>query len=147
MVDYGYCHIAKFDTKYIFNKLVGDKNKNKYIDVFGYAVNVASRRYKVFKKSLTCASCGVVPEFSCLDILVNKSRMTPAFPGIATFNFYGFDSDGRLFLLTVDHIVPLSKNGKDGRYNLQTMCNHCNTKKDNTYVNPRVQTTKRKSNK
>lgn len=146
-IDYGYSHIAKFDTKYIFNKLVGKRNKNKYINVFGYAVNVAAMRYKVFKDSLVCVSCGAMPEFSCLDILVSKNRMTPTFPGIATFNFYGFNSEGKLFLLTVDHIVPVSKNGSDNRYNLQTMCNHCNTKKDNTYVNPGVQTTKRKSNK
>jgi hypothetical protein len=133
-IDFGYLHIAKFDVKYIFSKLVGKNNRHKYIDVFGYNVNVAARRYKVFKKSIRCVSCGLVPEFSCLDILMDKKRMVPAFPGIASFNFYGFSKEGRLFFLTLDHIVPLSKNGSDGIRNLQTMCNYCNTKKDNQYI-------------
>lgn len=35
--------------------------------------------------------------------------------------------------LTLDHIKPLSKGGKDGIYNLQLLCKTCNEKKADNY--------------
>ena len=32
---------------------------------------------------------------------------------------------------TLDHIIPLSKNGPHAYYNVQTLCRKCNTKKRN----------------
>jgi 5-methylcytosine-specific restriction endonuclease McrA len=32
-------------------------------------------------------------------------------------------------LLTIDHIVPIAKGGKNGLYNLQVCCNKCNHEK------------------
>lgn len=36
--------------------------------------------------------------------------------------------------LTMDHIVPASKGGKDGLENLQLMCEPCNNKKADKVV-------------
>jgi len=37
--------------------------------------------------------------------------------------------------LTIDHIIPLSKNGTNGNSNLQTLCMGCNQKKGVTIPN------------
>lgn len=42
--------------------------------------------------------------------------------------FCGYDKG-----LTADHIVPLSKGGKNAIENLQILCNTCNELKDNRY--------------
>jgi hypothetical protein len=44
----------------------------------------------------------------------------------------GYDSNGDVFLMTVDHIVPKSKGGKDKFDNLQPMCALCNKIKADT---------------
>lgn len=36
--------------------------------------------------------------------------------------------------LTVDHIIPISKGGNSSYYNLQTLCNKCNSLKDNKII-------------
>jgi 5-methylcytosine-specific restriction endonuclease McrA len=42
---------------------------------------------------------------------------------------YHVESNGQLVMMTKDHIIPSSKGGADTQDNLQTMCNHCNSKK------------------
>lgn len=56
-------------------------------------------------------------------------KITPLFQGQGTKLDKEFSTSGRL--LTIDHIEPLSRGGKNGLYNLQVCCNKCNWDKDN----------------
>lgn len=133
-IDFGHKHIAKFDPAYILSRCRSHKSgrSSLYIQVFNYYVNVTPRRYRVFKKSLTCCICKCEASLCVLDLKVNKRNRKPLNPSIAMFNFYGFNNFGELFMLTMDHIVPSSRGGKNGMYNLQTMCNLCNQEKGNS---------------
>ena len=46
-------------------------------------------------------------------------------------NLYAKESNGNLILMTRDHIIPISRGGKDILSNLQTMCQDCNGIKSN----------------
>jgi hypothetical protein len=46
------------------------------------------------------------------------------------FNLYSQLDDGQLILMTKDHILPACKGGPNHIDNMQTMCYHCNSLKD-----------------
>ena len=81
-----------------------------------------SQRYFVFKNNNKCASCGLEGTKLILDL--NPGDKSPH------FNLYG-EEDGRLVLMTKDHIVPRSKGGENVIGNYQTMCSICNNLKGN----------------
>lgn len=98
--------------------------KEKRISYGGYLVKTGSKRYQVFRKSLSCANPKCSRE---IDHTILQCHHIDQGKGIGHFNF--FSADGVLF--TKDHIIPISKCGKDNLKNLQTMCAECNTKKAN----------------
>ena len=57
-------------------------------------------------------------------------------PNVKRFhlNLYAIDQDGNEIMMTKDHIIPVSKGGKDMLENYQTMCMKCNVAKGNKMV-------------
>lgn len=86
-----------------------------------YKVKMSSARYGCFRKSLSCAKCGITGSKMILELPPNQER--------PHFNLYAVDEDGQLILMTKDHIVPKSRGGSNSLKNLQTMCTICNGEK------------------
>lgn len=91
----------------------------------GVVVNMNAARYKLFKRSCICVSCGLKGTFFRLHQSVDPS----ARPDRAHFNLWGVGPTGRLVLFTKDHIVPKSLGGPSHLDNYQTMCSPCNSRK------------------
>lgn len=94
----------------------------------GHPVKMNSSRYDVFKRSLTCVTCGLVGEVLYIERQPDAAKQGSQFH----LNLYGTDpKTGKEVMLTKDHIKPKSKGGNDHLNNLQTMCGPCNVRKGN----------------
>jgi hypothetical protein len=119
-------HIEFEDTR---PKVNGRPVSKKKVKLLGYNVNCHSIRLALFKeRPLVCVHCGLKAEYFTLEKHHSNapSRNTPH------LNLYGKDADGNEVLFTKDHILPVSKGGKDILDNLQVLCIVCNMKKGNT---------------
>lgn len=114
-------HIASFDIEEILGQITIEDSKQEFV-INGqvYLVKMNSQRYHVFKQSRVCCSCGLEGKQMILDI--NPGDQSPH------FNLYG-EEEGRLVLMTKDHIIPKSKGGSDTLDNYSTMCSVCNNLK------------------
>lgn len=114
-------HIASFDIDDILQQITEEDCKKEFVvNDQVYLVKMNSQRYHVFKQSRTCCACGLEGKQMILDI--NPGDQSPH------FNLYG-EEDGRLVLMTKDHIIPKSKGGSDTLENYSTMCSVCNNLK------------------
>ena len=86
---------------------------------------MSSDRLECFRRNATCVTCGLTGNVFRME--TNKGQATPH------WNFYHKAENGKLTLMTKDHIVPLSKGGEDNISNLQTMCTHCNNRKGDKF--------------
>ena len=88
-----------------------------------YWVKMYSQRYQVFKtKGAKCVKCGIEGTFFALE----RGAYTQQNLDRYHFNLYGLNELGEEVLITKDHILPKSKNGKNAVENYQPMCTHCN---------------------
>lgn len=76
---------------------------------------------KEIHKGIHCANC---PRKA---VTVHAERWPKMKLYTCTLNFYTADG----IRLTVDHIIPVSKGGLSEMSNYQTLCEKCNTRKDN----------------
>jgi len=107
------------------------KNTKKTVRIDDFLVDVNSQRLKLFIKNRTCNNCNIVGKWFSLDInradlRSNKQGKTLIKPH---FNLYGIGDDGRLEMMTRDHIYPKSKGGTDTVDNYQCLCMSCNMRK------------------
>ena len=96
------------------------------IDGHTYTVHRGSLRYLTFAKSQVCHCCGIVGTRMFLDT-------TGIGSGSAHFNLYA-EWNGKLVLMTKDHVLPRSKGGPDTVENMRTMCECCNGHRGNLDV-------------
>lgn len=89
--------------------------------VAGDLINMTSIKLQTFKSSgIRCHICGCKGAYFAKE----KYADEPYFH----LNLYAL-KDGREVLMTKDHIIPLTKGGRDKLNNLQTLCIECNRKK------------------
>jgi 5-methylcytosine-specific restriction endonuclease McrA len=114
-------HIHSYDLDEIFPYVTTEDKKQTFVvDGEPYIVKMNSDRYQVFKENRFCVACGIEGKQMVLDI--NPGDHSPH------FNLYG-EENGRLVLMTKDHIIPKSQGGGDELGNIQTMCHICNNLK------------------
>jgi len=122
------CVVAEFAPEDVL-PLRGNHEVIFYAGDFPFSVHMDSLRYATFAKSLVCCSCGLVGSVMRLEYSYHQQgHVRPH------FNLYALNPDnGTYVLMTKDHIIPVSKGGKDLESNLQTMCSPCNLKKGDKF--------------
>jgi 5-methylcytosine-specific restriction endonuclease McrA len=104
------------------NNKNGRLTKQYYVDSEGNKMSV--RRARVFLEKGTSCKCGLEGSFFSLDKWHDGSMH---------LDLYAKDEVGDEVLMTVDHIFPKSKGGKDDIENYEPMCKVCNEKKADKY--------------
>lgn len=111
-----------------------------------FEVKMSSNRLECLRRNQTCVRCGKVGTLFRLESVVRQPNMGPGcfieecpwcslhhkpMNQVETphFNLYHVAADGKLIMMTQDHILPKSRGGSDEIDNLQTMCETCNHNK------------------
>lgn len=95
----------------------------------GEEVKANSQRLQLFyTKGFKCVVCGTEGKFFIMVRGEKEKRFH--------LELVGETTDGKLVMMTKDHIVPKSLGGKDELENYQTMCTTCNVAKGNALETP-----------
>lgn len=114
-------HLGMFTPNEVL-PFIGDQRKEFRVGDRVYLVKMDSSRYHLFKKSRQCVICGL--EGNRMILEMNQNDSAPH------FNLYA-EENGRLVLMTKDHIVPKSKGGSEDLENFRVMCHTCNNLRGN----------------
>jgi hypothetical protein len=118
--------LGEFKPEEIIPYITREDEKREYvIDGKKYAVRMNSHRYFIFRESLTCAACGLIGTKMILE--QHPADKSPH------FNLYGVEN-GKLILMTKDHIQAKAYGGEDRHSNYQTMCVVCNNLKGSSCI-------------
>jgi len=114
-------HLGEFSPEDVLPYICKEEVKRDYIiGTKTYTVRMNSQRYFIFRESLKCVACGL--EGTKMILEQNPSDKSPH------FNLYAVEN-GRLVLMTKDHVQPKAYGGEDRHSNYQTMCSICNNLK------------------
>jgi hypothetical protein len=114
-------HLGEFKPEEVLPYITDEESRREYTvgeQVFNVRMN--SDRYFVFRENLCCVACGLRGTRMMLDM--NPRDNSPH------FNLYA-EENGRLVLMTKDHVLAKSKGGADKSHNFQTQCIICNNLK------------------
>lgn len=118
--------LAEFNIDDVLPHISREDRKREYkVGEKVYEVRMDSSRYFVFRENLRCSACGLEGIKFCLEL--SPSDKNPH------FNLYGLEN-GRLILMTKDHMHPKSYGGIDIHSNYQTMCAICNNLKGSSNI-------------
>jgi 5-methylcytosine-specific restriction endonuclease McrA len=95
------------------------------LDYCNYKIKLSSRRIKLFSKQDFCQCCNLESKFFELNCFSTEKPH---------LNLYGVNEYNQKVLFTLDHIIPLSKNGHDVETNYQTLCERCNVLKNDSIL-------------
>lgn len=106
--------------------------KGKYILFDGVKVFSYSRKFYFFRKEyeinkkIVCPICKLKASyFKVTPTGSFDQKLNPHY----TFNLFGVDKKNQEILFDIDHIVPVSKGGKNTKNNLRILCHQCNNNK------------------
>ena len=134
--------LGEFQVDQIVPLLGTDKPKQYFDTKVGqFGVRMSSNRLECLRRNQMCVRCGKEGTLFRLESVIRQPNMGPgcyikecpwcSLHHIETphLNLYHVAEDGKLIMMTQDHILPKSRGGSDQIENLQTMCETCNHNK------------------
>lgn len=105
-------------------------NPANHMNLQGVMCGIAGTRIETYyHKGTDCVNCGLEGKYFAIEKDMHQSSTGSNWH----LNLYARHEDGHEVLMTRDHIVPASKNGKATIANSQPMCQPCNTAKGNKF--------------
>lgn len=118
-------------------------NKVRQVERPDHVIDIHRRRLSVFRqKGVQCIGCKIKGRFFRSEVHDNDEALLRWYfnpldnpPPRTHLNLYAVTGKGRLVMMTVDHLIPLSlgieAGGTNEMSNLAPMCVRCNTLKGN----------------
>lgn len=117
--------IARFNPHHVLPHVGRHKPP---VRILGKRVKLNTKYLGTFRQhGITCAGCGMEGKWIYLEHSTSMDA-----PGNYSFKLYGINAEGYEIQMTRDHVIPVSRGGRDGLYNSQPMCYDCNQRKGNT---------------
>ena len=118
--------LGEFKPEDVIPYITKDETKREYeYEGVTHAVKMNSHRYFLFRECMKCVSCDLPGTKMLLEH--HPADKSPH------FNLYG-EEDGKLVLMTKDHIHPKSCGGDDRHSNYALLCIICNNLKGNANI-------------
>jgi 5-methylcytosine-specific restriction endonuclease McrA len=116
-------HLAEFTFDDLFPHITDEETRREFsVGEKKYFVKMNSERYHLFKTNRTCGACGL----EGTKLMLDWDQTNDA----AHFNLYA-EENGRLVMMTKDHVLARSVGGLNHASNYVTCCSTCNNLKSN----------------